>query len=94
MTRRFGLPSNSRGADKIKDLPISIDFRNRITELLRLFNIISPWFYISKIFCKVRESCMMKFILLNLETIVTRQVLISQTDYTTFSEISKSIKWW
>ena len=42
--RRFGLHSNSRGADAIKGLPISIDFCNRITELLFLFNIISPWF--------------------------------------------------
>ena len=42
VTRRFGLPTNSRGADEIKGLPISIDFPNRITELLLLFSIISP----------------------------------------------------
>ena len=41
LTRRFGLHSNSRGADEIKDLPISIDLRNRNTELLLLFSIIS-----------------------------------------------------
>ena len=27
MTKRFGFYSNSRGADEIKDLPISIDFQ-------------------------------------------------------------------
>ena len=27
MTKRFGFHSNSRGADEIKDLPISIDFQ-------------------------------------------------------------------
>ena len=27
MTKRFGFRSNSRGADEIKDLPISIDFQ-------------------------------------------------------------------
>ena len=43
MTRHFGLDSNSRGADEIKGLPISIDFRNRITELLLLFIVIMPW---------------------------------------------------
>ena len=42
VTLCFGLPSNSRDADETKDLPISIDFRNRITELLLLCSIISP----------------------------------------------------
>ena len=45
VTRRFGLHSDSRGAVEIKDLPISIDFRNRNTELLLLFSIISPWLH-------------------------------------------------
>ena len=31
MTKRFGLHSNSRGADEIKGLPISIDLRNTKT---------------------------------------------------------------
>ena len=43
-TKRFGLHSNSRGADEIKDLWISIDFRNRNTELLLTFIIISSCF--------------------------------------------------
>ena len=43
MVRRFGLHSDSQGADEIKGLPISTDFRNRITELVLLFSIISPW---------------------------------------------------
>ena len=45
MMRRFGLHSNSRGTDEVKGLLISIDFCNRITELLFLFSIISPWHY-------------------------------------------------
>ena len=44
VTRRFGFHSNSWGADKIKGLTISIDFRNRNTELLLVFSIISSWF--------------------------------------------------
>ena len=47
MTKRFGLHSNSRGAVEIKDLLISLDFRNRNTELLFLFRIISPCFEVS-----------------------------------------------
>ena len=46
VTRCFGLHSNSRGADEIKGLPISIEFCNRNTELLLLFSIISPCYYI------------------------------------------------
>ena len=38
----FGLRSNSRGEDEIKGLQISIDFRNKNTELLLLSSIISP----------------------------------------------------
>ena len=34
MTRRFRLHSNFRGADKIKELPISIGFSNRNTVVL------------------------------------------------------------
>ena len=45
VTRRFELHSNSRGADEIKGLPISIDFYHRNTELLLLFSIISPWIH-------------------------------------------------
>ena len=45
VTRRFELHSNSRGADEIKGLPISIDFCNRNTELLLQFSIISPWLH-------------------------------------------------
>ena len=45
VTRRFGLHSSSRDADKIKDLLISIYFCNKNTELLLLFSIISPCFY-------------------------------------------------
>ena len=45
VTRRFGLHSSSREADKIKDLLISIYFCNKNTELLLLFSIISPCFY-------------------------------------------------
>ena len=41
--RCFELHSNSQGADEIKGLPISISFRNRSTELLILFSIISTW---------------------------------------------------
>ena len=44
LTKRFWFHSNSRGADEIKGLIISIDFRDRNTELLPLFSIISPWF--------------------------------------------------
>ena len=51
VTRRFGLYSNSRGADEIKFFPISIEFRNRNTELLLLFSIISTRF---KIACTVQ----------------------------------------
>ena len=43
LMRHFGLHSNSRGADEIKGLPVSIGFCNRNTELLLLFSIISPW---------------------------------------------------
>ena len=32
VTRRFGFHSNSRGADEMKDFPVSIDFYNRNTE--------------------------------------------------------------
>ena len=42
MKKRFRFNSDSRGADEIKDLTIPIDFRNRNTELLLLFSIISP----------------------------------------------------
>ena len=54
----FGFHSNSWGADEIKVLPISIDFRNRKTELLLLFSIISSWFGVvmeirSKIHCQL-----------------------------------------
>ena len=45
MTRYFGLHSNSRGTDEIKGFPISIDFRNRNTELLLMFSIISLWLF-------------------------------------------------
>ena len=38
----FELRSNSRGEDEIKGLQISIDFRNRNTELLLVSSIISP----------------------------------------------------
>ena len=41
MKKRFRFNSDSRGADEIKDLTIPIDFRNRNTELLLLFSIIS-----------------------------------------------------
>ena len=41
VTKSFGFYSNFRGADQIKDLPISIDFRNRNSELLLMFSIIS-----------------------------------------------------
>ena len=51
--RRFGFHSNSRGADEIKGLSISIDFRN--IELLLLLSIISllsntciRWYYRKK----------------------------------------------
>ena len=51
--RRFGFHSNSRGADEIKGLSVSIDFRN--TELLLLLSIISllsntciRWYYRKK----------------------------------------------
>ena len=44
VTKRFWFHSNSRGADEIKGLIISIDLRDRNTELLPLFSIISPWF--------------------------------------------------
>ena len=43
VTRRFGLHSNSRGADEIKGLQISIDFYNRNREFLHLFSNMSPW---------------------------------------------------
>ena len=32
--RRFGIDSNSRGGDETKDLPISIDFRRKIHEVV------------------------------------------------------------
>ena len=41
--RCFELHSNSQRADEIKGLPISIDFRNRGTEFLILFSMISTW---------------------------------------------------
>ena len=44
VTKRFGLHSNFLDMDEIKGLPISKDFCNRITELLLLFSIVSPWF--------------------------------------------------
>ena len=44
IARRFRLHSNSWGVNEIKGLPITLDFRNRNTELL-LFNDMSPWFY-------------------------------------------------
>ena len=37
VTRRFGLHSNSRGADEIKGFPISIDFCNRCYSCLVLY---------------------------------------------------------
>ena len=48
VTRRFGLHSNSRDADEIKGLPISIDFCNKNTQLLLLFSIISPCLKVQK----------------------------------------------
>ena len=42
--RRFGLHSDSRGADEIKGFPISIDFCNQNTELFLMFSTISPCF--------------------------------------------------
>ena len=47
----FRLYSNSRGANEIKGLPISIEFCNRNMELLLLFGIISPCF---KVACTVQ----------------------------------------
>ena len=44
VTRRFKLHSNSRDANEIKGFSISKDFCIRITELLLMFSIISPWF--------------------------------------------------
>ena len=38
VTSCFGLHSNSRGVDEIKELPISIEFCNRNTEFLLLFS--------------------------------------------------------
>ena len=54
----FGFHSSSWGADEIKVLAISIDFRNRKRELLLLFSIISSWFGVvmeirSKIHCQL-----------------------------------------
>ena len=37
--------SNSRGADEIRSLTISIDFQHRNTELLLLFSILTPCNY-------------------------------------------------
>ena len=50
MVRRFGHHSNSRGADEIKSLPISIDFCNRNMELLLLFSIISPCYNLKDLY--------------------------------------------
>ena len=58
VARRFGVHPNSQGADEIKDLLISIDFRNRNTELLLLLSITSPWLIIAclnKVFCEVEN---------------------------------------
>ena len=50
VVRRFGHHSNSRGADEIKGLPISIDFYNRNMELLLLFSIISPCYNLKDLY--------------------------------------------
>ena len=50
MVRRFGHHSNSRGADEIKGLPISIDFCNGNMELLLLFSIISPCYNLKDLY--------------------------------------------
>ena len=43
MVKRFEVQLNSRGAGNIKDLPISIGFKYRNTELLLQFSSITPW---------------------------------------------------
>ena len=58
VTKRFGVHSNSQGADEIKNLPILIDFRNRNTELPLLLSIMSPWLItacLNKAFCEVEN---------------------------------------
>ena len=47
MTKSFGFYSNSRGADEIKDLSISIDFQIQKHGVVTPVQYITPWFLLA-----------------------------------------------
>ena len=66
VTRRFGLHSISRGADEIKGLPISIDFRKRNTGVLAaIYYYISMFSFVSflrkRVFAISVPTCQLTF---------------------------------